>query len=72
MQNKNTFTEKSTSSWKNRQTIPVIFKLCKSIAKEETFSIFSKADIITLPARFGTEKEKPDQKPKNIDGAKIL
>jgi len=46
------------------QTIPVIFKLCKSTAKEENFSIFFKADIITLnlkPARIGTEKEKPEK-----------
>lgn len=39
------------------------------------FPFFFKADTITLnlkPASIDTEKEKRDQKPKNIDDAKIF
>lgn len=75
MQNKNNFTEKSTNS--KEETIPVIFFLnyARVLQKKKMFPFFFKADTIILnlkPASIGTEKEKPDQKPKNIDDAKIF
>lgn len=56
------------------QTVSMIFKFFKNTVKERKVLHFSKVYSITLIPKsvVFTEKEKPDQIRKNINGAKIL